>query len=293
MIAIKFDGSYELIFDLNKSHSSIYKSDQIQIKEYKAPFDILLKKRLNSAKILSIKTLPNNRILAIKATLSGSYKEITTTIYLEFTGRFTNAIICDENGVIVEALHHFDNDTRSIKVGKILTPLDEFEIREKPSEIIENFDKVCDEFLSYHPDIVLMDISLPFYSGYYWCEKIRQISKVPIIFVSSASDNMNIIMAVNMGGDDFIAKPFDFQVLMAKIQAILRRTYDFADNSNLIEHKGLIFNLSDLTVLYNGKKAELTKNEARILQQLLEKKGKIVSRDSLMMRLWETDSFVE
>ena len=104
---------------------------------------------------------------------------------------------------------------------------------------------------------------------------------------------MNIIMAVNMGGDDFIAKPFDFQVLMAKIQAILRRTYDFADNSNLIEHKGLIFNLSDLTVLYNGKKAELTKNEARILQQLLEKKGKIVSRDSLMMRLWETDSFVD
>lgn len=147
MIAIKFDGSYELIFDLNKSHSSIYKSDQIQIKEYKAPFDILLKKRLNSAKILSIKTLPNNRILAIKATLSGSYKEITTTIYLEFTGRFTNAIICDENGVILEALHHFDNDTRSIKVGKILTPLDEFEIREKPSEIIENFDNYfIDEF---------------------------------------------------------------------------------------------------------------------------------------------------
>ena len=147
MIAIKFDGNYELIFDLNKSHSSIYKSDQIQIKEYKAPFDILLKKRLNSAKILSIKTLPNNRILAIKATLSGSYKEITTTIYLEFTGRFTNAIICDENGVILEALHHFDNDTRSIKVGKILTPLDEFEIREKPSEIIENFDNYfIDEF---------------------------------------------------------------------------------------------------------------------------------------------------
>ena len=147
MIAIKFDGNYELIFDLNKSYSSIYKSDQIQIKEYKAPFDILLKKRLNSAKILSIKTLPNNRILAIKATLSGSYKEITTTIYLEFTGRFTNAIICDENGVILEALHHFDNDTRSIKVGKILTPLDEFEIREKPSEIIENFDNYfIDEF---------------------------------------------------------------------------------------------------------------------------------------------------
>ena len=158
---------------------------------------------------------------------------------------------------------------------------------------IQNFKEILSEFAAFSPQLVLMDISLPFYSGYYWCEKIRQISKVPIIFVSSASDNMNIIMAVNMGGDDFIAKPFDFQVLMAKIQAILRRTYDFADNSNLIEHKGLIFNLSDLTVLYNGKKAELTKNEARILQQLLEKKGKIVSRDSLMMRLWETDSFVD
>lgn len=158
---------------------------------------------------------------------------------------------------------------------------------------IQNFKEILSEFAAFSPQLVLMDISLPFYSGYYWCEKIRQISKVPIIFVSSASDNMNIIMAVNMGGDDFIAKPFDFQVLMAKIQAILRRTYDFADNSDLIEHKGLIFNLSDLTVLYNGKKAELTKNEARILQQLLEKKGKIVSRDSLMMRLWETDSFVD
>ena len=158
---------------------------------------------------------------------------------------------------------------------------------------IQNFKEILSEFAAFSPQLVLMDISLPFYSGYYWCEKIRQISKVPIIFVSSASDNMNIIMAVNMGGDDFLAKPFDFQVLMAKIQAILRRTYDFADNSNLIEHKGLIFNLSDLTVLYNGKKAELTKNEARILQQLLEKKGKIVSRDSLMMRLWETDSFVD
>ncbi|MCR8679807.1 MULTISPECIES: NFACT RNA binding domain-containing protein [Campylobacter] len=147
MIAIKFDGSYELIFDLNKSHSSIYKSDQIQIKEYKAPFDILLKKRLNSAKILSIQTLPNNRILAIKTAFSGSYKQVISTLYLEFTGRFTNAIICDENGVILEALSHFENAKRSIKVGKILTLLDEVQIKEKPSEIIEDFDRYfIDEF---------------------------------------------------------------------------------------------------------------------------------------------------
>lgn len=158
---------------------------------------------------------------------------------------------------------------------------------------VQDFKEVMAEFAAFAPQLVLMDISLPFYSGYYWCEKIRAVSKVPIIFVSSASDNMNIIMAVNMGGDDFVAKPFDFQVLMAKIQAILRRTYDFAGNSSLLEHRGMIFNRSDLTVLYDGKKAELTKNESMILQQLMEKKGKVVSRDSLMMSLWETDSFVD
>lgn len=158
---------------------------------------------------------------------------------------------------------------------------------------IKDFKDVLQEFAAFAPQLVLMDISLPFYSGYYWCTEIRKVSKVPIVFVSSASDNMNIVMAVNMGGDDFIAKPFDFQVLMAKIQAVLRRTYDFADNSSLMEHKGLIFNQSDMTVLYDGKKAELTKNESRILQRLMEHKGKVVSRDNLMMSLWETDSFVD
>lgn len=159
--------------------------------------------------------------------------------------------------------------------------------------VIKDFKEVLQEFVSFDPQLVLMDISLPFYSGYYWCTEIRKMSKVPIIFVSSAADNMNIVMAVNMGGDDFIAKPFDFQVLMAKIQAILRRTYDFADNSSLMEHKGVIFNQSDMTVLYDGKKAELTKNETRILQCLMENKGKVVSRDNLMISLWETDSFVD
>lgn len=158
---------------------------------------------------------------------------------------------------------------------------------------VQDFKDVMAAFVAFGPQLVLMDISLPFYSGYYWCEKMRQVSKVPIIFVSSASDNMNIVMAVSMGGDDFVAKPFDFQVLMAKIQAILRRTYDFADNSSLLEHRGLIFNQSDLTVLYQGRKTDLTRNESRILQLLMEKKGKAVSRDSLMMSLWETDNFVD
>ena len=161
------------------------------------------------------------------------------------------------------------------------------------AKCLTDFQNVMSQFGAFDPQLVLMDLSLPFFNGYYWCTEIRKISRVPVLFLSSASDDMNLIMAINMGADDFIAKPFDLEVLTVKIQAILRRTYEFADNSNLIEHKGLIFNLSDLTVLYNGKKAELTKNEARILQQLLEKKGKIVSRDSLMMRLWETDSFVD
>lgn len=159
--------------------------------------------------------------------------------------------------------------------------------------IAQNFRKVLSEFVAFDPQLVLMDISLPFFNGYYWCGEIRKLSKVPIIFISSASDNMNIVRAVEMGGDDFISKPFDFQVLMAKIQAILRRTYEFGDNSSLMEHRGLIFNLSNTTVVYEGQKQELTKNESRILQKLMENKGRIVSRDGLMMSLWETDSFVD
>lgn len=159
--------------------------------------------------------------------------------------------------------------------------------------LIQDFKDVLPQFVSFDPQMVLMDISLPFYSGYHWCGEIRKLSRVPIIFVSSASDNMNIVMAINMGGDDFIAKPFDFQVLMAKIQALLRRTYDFGDNSSLMEHGGLVFNLNDMTVLYEGEKESLTKNESRILQKLMENKGKTVSRDNLMMSLWETDSFVD
>lgn len=143
------------------------------------------------------------------------------------------------------------------------------------------------------PQLVLLDISLPFFNGYHWCNEIRKLSKVPIVFISSASDNMNIVMAMNMGGDDFIAKPFDLVVLTAKVQALLRRTYDFSGQTNLIGHRDAILNLSDSTLLYNGVKIELTKNENKILQTLLENKGKTVSRDTLMTRLWETDSFVD
>lgn len=143
------------------------------------------------------------------------------------------------------------------------------------------------------PQLVLLDISLPFYNGYYWCAEIRKFSKIPIIFISSASDNMNIVMAMNMGGDDFIAKPFDLNVLTAKIQAILRRTYDFGGQMTILQHRGAMLNTSDASLTYNGERIELTKNDYRILRTLMENKGKVVSRDTLMERLWETDSFVD
>lgn len=156
-----------------------------------------------------------------------------------------------------------------------------------------DFRNVSGEFSEFLPHLVLMDITLPFFNGFYNCAEIRKISKVPIIFISSAADNMNIIMAMNMGGDDFIAKPFDLSVLSAKIQAVLRRTYDFSGQTGIITHNGAMLNTSDASLSYNGEKIELTKNEYRILETLLENKGKVVSRDSLMNRLWETDSFID
>lgn len=157
----------------------------------------------------------------------------------------------------------------------------------------ENFKDILSDFSEYSPHLVLMDIGLPFYNGFYWCAEIRKVSKVPVVFISSASDNMNIVMAMNMGGDDFIAKPFDLTVLMAKIQAILRRTYDFGTETSVITHKGAMLNISDASLFFNGEKIELTKNEYRILLTLFENKGKVVSRDFLMNKLWETDSYVD
>lgn len=157
----------------------------------------------------------------------------------------------------------------------------------------KNFQAVISEFTEFDPHLVLVDIMLPFYNGYHWCSEIRKISNVPVVFISSASDNMNIVMAMNMGGDDFIAKPFDLNVLMAKIQAVLRRTYDLAGKIPVLEHKGAILNLNDTTLVYGEHKLELTRNEFRILQTLMENRGKVVSRETLMTRLWEIDCYVE
>lgn len=158
---------------------------------------------------------------------------------------------------------------------------------------VQDFGNVLGEFAVCDPQLVLLDIRLPFYNGHYWCTQIRQVSKVPIIFLSSVSDNMNIVMAMNMGADDFIPKPFDLEVLTAKVQALLRRSYDFAGSSSMLEHKGMLLNLSDATLLYQEQKVELTKNELKILQTLIENKMQVVTRETLMTRLWESDMYVD
>ena len=164
---------------------------------------------------------------------------------------------------------------------------------ELETRCVQDFRSVMAEFAAFDPHLVLLDIALPFFNGYHWCSEIRKVSKVPIIFISSASDNMNIVMAMNMGADDFIAKPFDQAVLTAKIQAILRRTYDFAAAVPVLEHKGAFLNTGDNTLTFQDQQIALTKNEYRILLTLMENKGKVVSRERLMERLWETDSFVD
>lgn len=156
------------------------------------------------------------------------------------------------------------------------------------------FDAVLEEFTEFDPQLVLLDISLPFFNGYHWCQEIRRISRVPILFLTSAADNMNLVMAMQMGGDDLLAKPFDLQVLSAKVQAMLRRAYDFAAApAALLACGGAVLNVSNGTLSVRGQKVELTRNEGKLLQLLLEKKGQTVSRDAMMTALWESDSFVD
>lgn len=158
---------------------------------------------------------------------------------------------------------------------------------------VTDFGRVLEEFAAFSPELVILDILLPYYNGYHWCGEIRKCSKVPILFLSSASDNMNLVMAINMGGDDFVPKPFDLDVLTAKVQALLRRTYDFGAAAPLLEARGAVLDTGDNSLTYEGQKLELTRNEYRMLQVLLEQKGRTVSRETLMQRLWETDSFVD
>lgn len=158
---------------------------------------------------------------------------------------------------------------------------------------IHDFSNVLHEFIQMKPDLVLMDVTLPYFNGYHWTQEIRKISKVPIVFISSADENMNVIMALSQGADDYITKPFDLQILTSKIQAILRRTYDFTGKSNILECDSVRFLVDENMVHYQDKEIELTKNEGRILRLLMERKGTIVSRESLMEYLWKTDYYVD
>ncbi len=154
------------------------------------------------------------------------------------------------------------------------------------------FDRIDEEFAASGSQLVIMDISLPYYNGYYWCERIRRGSKVPIVFLSSRADTADVVMAVNMGGDDYIAKPVVMELLIAKVQAMLRRAYDYETGANP-RFLGAEFDAATNSVLIGESKRELTKNESRILAALLEKRGAIVSREELMLKLWDSDEFVD
>lgn len=161
------------------------------------------------------------------------------------------------------------------------------------STYVTDFKQIIETFLTIEPHLILLDISLPFFNGYHWCTEIRKLSNVPIIFISSASENLNIVMAMNMGGDDFISKPFDLGVMVAKIQALLRRTYAFTGQRQILEHHGVLLNLNDASLSYENQKIDLTKNDFKILQLLLENSGKVLSRSDIMTHLWESDQFID
>ncbi len=170
---------------------------------------------------------------------------------------------------------------------------DQVELWGMEARCVTDFRNVLAAFGEYDPQLVVLDIRLPFFNGYHWCSEIRKTSRVPILIVSSAAESMNIVMAMNMGADDFIVKPFDMNVLMAKLQALLRRAYDFGAAMPVLSHHGAILSLGDAVLTYQGERIELTKNEYRVLLTLMQNKGRVVSREKLMEALWETDSFVD
>lgn len=159
-------------------------------------------------------------------------------------------------------------------------------------DLIDDFEKIVEEFIDKKPDLIILDVNLPLYNGFYWCEKIREISNVPIIFLSSRDSDMDLIMGINNGGDDYITKPFSIDILVTKINGIIRRVYSYSESTNVMRYKDLIFDMEKGMIKYNHKDIELTKNEIRILTILLKNKSKIVSRESLMMALWDSDEFV-
>lgn len=161
------------------------------------------------------------------------------------------------------------------------------------SDYVTDFNQVLEEYNRKKPHLILLDISLPFYNGFYWCSEIRKVSNVPIVFLSSHTENLDIVMAMNMGGDDYITKPFSLDIVIAKIQAVLRRTYAYYSEIQTLEVRSVLLELKDAVVSYRDNKAELTKNEYKILRLLMEKKNNIISREEIMKNLWDSDSFID
>lgn len=157
----------------------------------------------------------------------------------------------------------------------------------------EDFSDIIGEFRRVRPDLVLLDISLPFFNGYYWCSLIRKESNAPILFLSSHDQNADVVMAVNMGADDYIIKPFSIDVLVAKVNAMMRRAYDYFVETSVLHAGEVALNLSDASLTYQDKRVELTKNETRMLSTLLENKNAIVSRETMIRKLWDDESFID
>ncbi|QQE46462.1 Glycopeptide resistance-associated protein R [Peptoniphilus harei] len=159
-------------------------------------------------------------------------------------------------------------------------------------KIAEDFQNIFDEFKNFHPDLVLMDVTLPFYNGYHWCKIIRKNSKVPILFISAADENLNLIMAMDLGADDYLTKPFELDLLQIKIRALLRRAYEYIETRNIL-YKDISLDCDKMIISRENKEIELTKNEFKILEILLEKPGKVVNRDEIIDKIWQSDSYID
>lgn len=186
---------------------------------------------------------------------------------------------------------------------KILVIEDDFSIFEQLQERfkqwsfdvvgVDNFKQVMDAFQKEQPQLVMIDIQLPAFDGFHWCREIRAVSNVPILFLSSRDHPMDMVMAMQMGADDFVQKPFHMDVLVAKVQALLRRTYDYQElATEETKWLGAVIDYDRAIVQHNGVQIELTKNELFILKVLVKSKGIIVSRDELMRKLWDDERFV-
>ncbi|MDV2490541.1 MULTISPECIES: NFACT RNA binding domain-containing protein [Campylobacter] len=264
-LEIVFDGNYPLVFDLNKSNSSIYKTDEkIAVKEYKAPFDITLKKRLNSAKIDFVEALKNNRILKIKTTLNGSYKAISSILYLEFTGRFTNIILTDENDIILEALRHMENEKRTIKVGKKLTILEPFDIKESECEQITDFDEYFKmEFLRLKT------------------KKLDEIKQVKLLNLDKKITNLNANLSELPSKEELETQSHKLNKNANLIIANLYLLNDYERELKLADENGAIINLklenspkNSANEMFKESK-KLKQKAANISLQVLNLKEKI------------------